>query len=69
MALSRYEIQKKSDAKRGIVTRGYKLPAAVVAQIPRLAKERGQSQAAVIAEAIALLTPQPSEQEAVALLP
>lgn len=61
MALSRYEIQKKSEARRGIVTRGYKLPAAVVAQIARLAKERGQSQAAVIAEAIALLASQPSE--------
>lgn len=61
MALSRYEIQKKSDAKRGIVTRGYKLPAEVVAEIARLASERGQSQAAVIAEAVALLTPQPSE--------
>lgn len=61
MALSRYEIQKKSEAKRGIVTRGYKLPAEVVAEITRLAKERGQSQAAVIAEAITLLASQPSE--------
>lgn len=53
MALSKYEIQKKSDARRGLKVRGYKLPAETVEAIAALAKETGKSQAAVIVEAIA----------------
>lgn len=53
MALSKYEIQKKSDARRGLKVRGYKLPAETVDEIAHLAKLGNKSQAAVITEAIA----------------
>lgn len=54
MALTRHEIQQKSDARRGLKVRGYKLPVETVDEIARLAKASGKSQAAVITEAIAL---------------
>ena len=55
MALSRTEIQQKSDSKRGVKTFAYKLPQETGDAIARLAEERGMTRAAVIAEAIALL--------------
>lgn len=54
MALTRHEIQQKSDAKRGLKVRGYKLPTETVDEIARLAKVSGKSQAAVITEAVTL---------------
>ena len=53
MVLSKYEIQKKSDARRGLKVRGYKLPAETVEEIAALAKACNKSQASVIVEAIA----------------
>lgn len=58
MAKTQYERQKESDARKGIVARGYKLPIAVIEQIAALAQARGKSQAAIITEAIALLASQ-----------
>ena len=58
MAQSRYEIQKRSDEKRGMVQKNFKLPAQVVADIERLALARGKPQATIVAEAIALLMAQ-----------
>ena len=58
MAQSRSEIQKRSDENRGMVQKNFKLPAQVVADIERLALARGKPQAAVVAEAIALLMAQ-----------
>ena len=52
MALTRQEIQKKSDEKRGLIVRGYKLPAATVTLIKQLAEQRNISQAALITEAV-----------------
>lgn len=52
MALSRYEINKHSEQKRGIVTRGYKLPETTVELIKNTAKAQGISQAALIEAAV-----------------
>lgn len=54
MALSHYEIQKKSDKKRGVVTRGYTLPLETVSLIKQIAADKNMSQAAVITEAVKL---------------
>ena len=58
MAQSRYEIQKRSDEKCGMVQKNFKLPAQVVADIERLALARGKPQATIVVEAIALLMAQ-----------
>lgn len=52
MALSKYEIQKRSDAKLGLKMRGYRLPAETVDEIARVAKAQGIAQAALIVEAL-----------------
>lgn len=54
MAQSKNDIQAKSDAKRGVKAHGYKLPIETIAEIARLSKASGKSQAAVITEAVAL---------------
>lgn len=53
MALSKYEIQKRSNEKLGLKMRGYRLPAETVDDIANLAKAAGISQAALIIAAIA----------------
>ena len=52
MALSRTEIQKRSDEKRGIVQKNFKLPSETVESIKAEAEKRGIPQAALIALAV-----------------
>jgi hypothetical protein len=54
MAMSMSEIVKKSDEKRGMVAKSYKLPRALVEEIARAAESAGKPQSAIIAEAFAL---------------
>lgn len=54
MAKSITDIQKKSDEKRGVKSKGFKLPLATISAIERLASETGKSQAAIITGAIEL---------------
>ncbi len=53
MALSRHEIQKKSDAKRGIKTKAFSLDADTIALLERLAAETGLPQVQVLKNALA----------------
>lgn len=50
MALSRNEIQKKSNAKRGVRAKSYILSEETIALIDRLAEARGISKGALVAE-------------------
>ncbi len=52
MAKSRTEIQKKSDDKRGVTTKTYRLPKSLVLQIAELSKAHGISQGELIKRAI-----------------
>lgn len=52
MALSRNEIQQKSDAKRGIVQKNFKLHADTVALLARLTEHTGKAQNHVLTEAL-----------------
>lgn len=54
MAMTMSEIVKKSDEKRGVVAKSYKLPRALVDDIAQAAKISGKPQSTVIAEAFAL---------------
>ncbi|OCG60818.1 hypothetical protein [Gilliamella sp. Nev3-1] len=54
MALSRAEIQKRSDEKRGVKPKGYKLSIETIEMIAELSKSTGKSQGMVIEEAIKL---------------
>lgn len=54
MAMSMSEIVRKSDEKRGMVAKSYKLPRALVDDIARAAAASGKPQAVIIAEAFAL---------------
>ncbi|UOO76042.1 ribbon-helix-helix protein, CopG family [Neisseria sp. Dent CA1/247] len=54
MALSPNEIQKRSDEKRGVKAKSYKLPKETIELITALAKKTGKSQAAIINEAVRL---------------
>ncbi|QMT39308.1 ribbon-helix-helix protein, CopG family [Neisseria sicca] len=56
MALSRTEIQKRSNEKRGIVQKNFKLPAETVELIKTEAEKRGIPQAALIALAVKSLS-------------
>lgn len=53
MTKSRAEIQKKSDDKRGVTTKTYRLPKTVVAEIAALAKQQNISQGALLIAALA----------------
>lgn len=55
MALSRTEINARSEAKRGIVTKSFKIHQSVSNEIDRLALELGLSKGKVIEQAILLL--------------
>lgn len=55
MALTRAEIQKKSDAKRGVRSKGYKLPNDIIGLISELSDKTGKSQSKIIEEAILML--------------
>lgn len=54
MAKTRAEIQAKSDAKRGVKAKTYKIPITLVNEIADLAKTHNISQGKVIAESVAL---------------
>lgn len=54
MAQSRVSIQAKSDDKRGVRSKAYKLPEETIALIARLSDETGKPQSALISEAIRL---------------
>lgn len=52
MALSRAVIQKKSDEKRGVKSKGYKLPIEIIDLIIELSSKTEKSQSKIIEEAI-----------------
>lgn len=52
MAISRNEIQKKSDKKRGVVSKGYKLKIETAELIKSLSEKTGMSQGEIIAIAV-----------------
>ena len=54
MALTRAEIQKRSDKKRGVKSKGYKLSIETIEMIAELSKSTGKSQGTIIEEAIKL---------------
>lgn len=54
MAQSISSIQAKSDAKRGVRSKGFKLPEATISLIAELSEKSGKPQSAVISEAIRL---------------
>lgn len=54
MVLSRAEIQKRSDEKRGVKSKGYKLQIETIEMITELSKAIGKSQGAIIEDAIKL---------------
>ncbi|MFY1028320.1 ribbon-helix-helix protein, CopG family [Actinobacillus seminis] len=54
MAMSRSEIVARSDAKKGMQAKTYKLPIAVVAKIEQLAKDNGIPQNQLIIQAVEL---------------
>ncbi|MEX9214819.1 hypothetical protein AB7W40_22570 [Providencia rettgeri] len=58
MAQSITAIQKRSDEKRGVKSKGYKLPVTTIDLIASLADEAGKSQSNIITEAIALYAKQ-----------
>lgn len=55
MALSRTEINARSEAKRGIVTKSFKIPKAVSDEIDQLSVALGISKGKVLEQAVALL--------------
>jgi hypothetical protein len=62
MAMSMSEIVKKSDEKRGMVAKTYKLPHELVQDIAQAAAASGKPQATIIAEAFALWQQQQRDQ-------
>lgn len=52
MALTRAEIQRKSDEKRGVKSKAYKLPIHIIELIVELSAKTGKSQSKIIEEAI-----------------
>lgn len=58
MALSRTEINARSEAKRGIVTKAFKIHHSVAEQVDRLSVELGISKGKVLEQAVALLAEQ-----------
>lgn len=54
MALSRSEIQKKSDAKRGVKSKGFKLKIEDIDYLQKLSQQSGRSQTDIITEGMRL---------------
>ena len=54
MAQSIAAIQKRSDEKRGVKSKGFKLPVDTIDMIAQLSEQTGKPQSAVITEAIRL---------------
>ncbi len=55
MAQSIADIQKRSDEKRGVKSKGFKLPIETIDLIARLSEETGQPQSTIITDAVKLL--------------
>ncbi|HBE9078591.1 hypothetical protein [Serratia fonticola] len=55
MAQSIADIQRRSDEKRGVRSKGFKLPIATIELIESLAAQTGKPQSAVITEAVKML--------------
>lgn len=55
MAQSTNEIQRRSDEKRGVRSKGYKLPVQTIELIEQLSKNTGRPQSAIITEAVKML--------------
>lgn len=53
--LTRHELQMKSDEKRGVKLKGFKLHTDTIELIERLAEQHGISQTQVIVQAVNLL--------------
>lgn len=51
-ALTLTEIQKRSDEKRGVKTKAFKLPLSVIAEIEKLSQENQISQNQLIIQAV-----------------
>ncbi len=56
MAQSTNDIQLRSDEKRGVRSKGYKLPVSTIELIERLANQTGKPQSAIITEAVKMLS-------------
>ena len=52
MALSRQEIQKRSNEKRGIISKAFSLDADTLALFEQLAAQTGKSQVQILKEAL-----------------
>ena len=68
MALSRSEINQRSNEKRGVTTKGFKLHQDTIQLIEKLAQHTGKSQSTLITEMIQAaakehgLAPDPTEE-------
>ena len=56
MAQSIADIQRKSDEKRGVRSKGYKLPVETIDLIAEIAAKTGRAQSAIITEAVKMLS-------------
>lgn len=54
MAQTSTEIQKRSDEKRGVAAKSYKLPKETIELIAEISEQTGKPQSIVIAEAVRL---------------
>lgn len=52
--LTRHELQMKSDEKRGVKFKGFKLHETVIAELERLSEQTGLSQTQIVTESIKL---------------
>lgn len=58
MTMSRTEHQNRSDEKRGVKAKSYKLPLSTIADIEQLSRERGIPQNQLIIQAVEMLKAQ-----------
>lgn len=63
MALSRVQINARSEAKRGIKSKSFKLHQSAIDKISQLSKETGISQSRLITEAIDLVAEHYQDQK------
>ncbi|WP_318375911.1 hypothetical protein [Enterobacter sp.] len=56
MAQSIADIQKRSDEKRGVKSKGFKLPIETIELIAALSERTGKPQSAIITEAVKMLS-------------
>lgn len=56
MAQSIADIQKRSDEKRGVKSKGFKLPLETIDLIAKLSDDTGKPQSAIITEAVKMFS-------------